>query len=375
MRAVILLLGLSLALYPVAGQDGQGKLNVTPFVHFSGGLDDPLPGAATISIGGSPEGLQFKVERVELTHTPANFVVLSPTSGTVPALVKVALDQSVVRTMTPGAYWLDVFFSIVGQTQPSRTGVSVILSLGLPPPPAVQSVVSTASYQPNISPGEIVSIFGTHLGQPATSASYNEFGLYPTALAGTTVTFNGIAAPMLYMSANQINALVPYELAGQKTAGVIVKRVSGQYTQTSTASTVSLMDTSPGIFTVQNGTGQGAILNYPDSSYNSAENPAPSGSAITLFATGSGLWNQAVESGSIFLGPIYPLVTPKAPVSLTIGGQPATILYAGPSPYQLWELLQINAVVPLGTGSGQRPVVLTIGQNDNSAQAVTMAIK
>jgi uncharacterized protein (TIGR03437 family) len=390
MRACILLLGLSLAVCPVAGQDGQAYLNVDPFVYFSGGLDDPLSSfrvghgkgdqsmagsMTTIGIGGSAAGLQFKVDRVELRNSPVNFIVLSPTSGTVPALVKVALNESVVRTMPPGAYNLIVFFSIVGQTQPSRDGVSVYLNLALPPPPAVEAVVGTVSVLLKSSPGEFVSIYGTHLGQPETSASPGELGLYPKALAGTSVTFNGIAAPLLYMNMNQINALVPYELAGQKTADVVVKRSFGQYDQTSAAFTVPILDTSPGIVTTQYGRGQGAILNLPDSSLNGAENPALPGSAITLYATGSGVWSQAVENGSIFLGPIYPLITPIAPVSLTIGGQPATILYSGPAPYQLWELLQINAIVPSGAGSGQRPVVLTIGQNDNSAQEVTMAIK
>lgn len=63
------------------------------------------------------------------------------------------------------------------------------------------------------------------------------------------------------------------------------------------------------------------------------------------------------------------------PVSLTIGGKPATLLYVGASPYQVWSLLQVNAIVPTDTDSGQQPVVLTIGQNDNSQQRVTIAIK
>jgi uncharacterized protein (TIGR03437 family) len=63
------------------------------------------------------------------------------------------------------------------------------------------------------------------------------------------------------------------------------------------------------------------------------------------------------------------------PVSLTIGGKPATLLYVGAAPYEVWSVLQVNAVVPNDAGSGQQPVILMIGANDNSQQQVTVAIK
>jgi uncharacterized protein (TIGR03437 family) len=226
----------------------------------------------------------------------------------------------------------------------------------------------------------MISVFGTHLAQPPASATYNEIGLYPTSLAGTTVTFSGISAPLLYISQGQINALVPYGIAGQKTADVVVTRVTGTFSQSSGTFTISLMDTSPGLFTAtQNGSGQAAILEYPDSVYNSTDHPAYPGSVITLFATGMGVWDPPVPDGGIDLFD-FSRIPPQSsflakPVSLTIGGQPARILYTGASPYQVWGLLQINAVVPDNVASGVQPVVLKIGQNDNSSQNVTMAIK
>ena len=65
----------------------------------------------------------------------------------------------------------------------------------------------------------------------------------------------------------------------------------------------------------------------------------------------------------------------SAPLSLTIGGKPATVFYAGTALYEPWALLQINAYVPNDAPSGQQPVVLTVGKNDNSQQKVTMAIQ
>ena len=49
-----------------------------------------------------------------------------------------------------------------------------------------------------------------------------------------------------------------------------------------------------------------------------------------------------------------------APVSLTIGGRPATIQYAGGAPYQVMGMFQVNAKVPDGIGSGPQPVVVTV---------------
>jgi uncharacterized protein (TIGR03437 family) len=68
-------------------------------------------------------------------------------------------------------------------------------------------------------------------------------------------------------------------------------------------------------------------------------------------------------------------VTPVAPVSLTIGGQPAKILYAGAAPFLVSGVLQVNAIVPEGIGSGPQPLVLRVGQSSNAQQQVTVAVQ
>jgi uncharacterized protein (TIGR03437 family) len=187
------------------------------------------------------------------------------------------------------------------------------------------------------------------------------------------VTFNGVPAPTLFNNTAQINAVVPYAVAGQKTVQVVVSH----YGQMSYSSTMPVADTSPGIFTLtQDGRGQGAILNDGATvTVNGATNPAPKGSAITIYATGAGLWNQTVPDGLFLTNVLQPPIVSKEAVSLSIGGQPAQILYAGAAPYMISGVLQINAVVPLNIGSGVQPVVLTIGQNNNAQQSVTVAIQ
>jgi uncharacterized protein (TIGR03437 family) len=335
------------------------------------------PHPALVNIGDtSTQPFLFKYVGVQFVAGTADFVVVSPSSGTAPGVnVGISINPNVAAYLPPGGYSEYVLFAPLGQ--PSlKDGVQVFLTVTPPPPPAVTSIVNSASLQPSISPGALVSIFGANLGTPPITAQYNDSGLYPTTFGNTTVTFNGTVAALLYVSTTQINAVVPYEAAGQKTVSVIVTHDS----VASPAFSVPLMDTSPAIFTAtQNGKGQGAILNDDpnvNQTPNSADNPAAKGIPITIYATGGGLLSQPVQDGSIallFAEPPYASI--KAPLSVTIGGQPARISYAGVAPFEVNGMLQVNATVPNNIGSGAQPVVLTIGDNNNAAQQVTVAVK
>lgn len=104
---------------------------------------------------------------------------------------------------------------------------------------------------------------------------------------------------------------------------------------------------------------------------------------MVIYATGGGVLKSsnggtlplAPQTGSVTLGEQQPTYAPIVPVSVTIGGQAAQINYVRCAPYEIVGMLQINAVVPQGIGSGAQPVVLKIGNNDNSAQQVTVAVK
>lgn len=336
-----------------------------------------------------------------------NFVVVSPSSGVSDGVsstgVGVALNPNVVPYLPSGSYAGSIGFATPGQTSGPYAGALVTLNLKFAGQPIIQSVSNAATLQPDISPGEMVSIFGAHLGTAAVTAQYDSFGLFPTDLSRRDysqpsgsphdgVTFNSIAAPLLYYSPNQINALVPYGVAGQTSVSVVVTHNGSQ----SVPFSLPVKDTSPGIFTVgQNGSGQGAIFNAGSTpnavTLNSADNPAPKGSVITLFATGFGIWDETIPDGSVLFGggllcdPTPPLVStgcktiegiaPVAPVSLTIGGQSALLLFVGPAPGTVSGMLQVNAFVPSGIGTGPQPVVLTAGTNSNSQQQVTVAVK
>jgi uncharacterized protein (TIGR03437 family) len=195
--------------------------------------------------------------------------------------------------------------------------------------------------------------------------------MVPTTLGGVTVTFNDVAAPLLFVNALQVNAIVPYELAGQTNANVVV--IFGGLTSATLQTTV--VDTRPAIFSLtEGGSGQGAILNQ-DSSVNGTSKPAAKSSVIQIFGTGEGQLVPAVLTVSLTPG-VAPFPKPVAtPITVTIGGQPAQIQYAGEAPTLVSGVIQVNAVVPAGVASGNQPVVLTIGNNANNTQTITVAVQ
>ncbi len=301
-----------------------------------------------------------------------NPIIVIPSSGTTPAAVTIGLNPLAVALMQPGGGAnLVVGFSIPGQSTPAGCGSEVMITVPGAPAPSIQSVVNAASLQLALSPGALVSVFGTDLTGPTQSTTYDATASFPTSVASTSVTFNGTAAPLVYVSPGQINAIVPFALAGQTSAQVLVTR----FGVASAAITVPLQTTSPGIFTAsQSGSGQGAIWQQGANgqfTFNSSTNPASSGTALEIFATGMGVWTPPAQSDlALFGGASFT----TQPVSVTIGGQSAKVLYAGTIGGMLtsWSVLQVNAVVPAGLASGPQQVVLKIGANDNSQQNVTV---
>ena len=135
-----------------------------------------------------------------------------------------------------------------------------------------------------------------------------------------------------------------------------------------------MVNTTPAIFALTgNGNGQGAILNQ-NLTVNGSANPAAKGSVIVIYATGEGQIVPVPATGAITSG-VAPFPKPVANVSLTIGGQTATPVFVGEAPTLVSGVLQINAIVPTNIGSGNQQIVLTIGNNTNNLQVVTVAVQ
>jgi uncharacterized protein (TIGR03437 family) len=259
--------------------------------------------------------------------------------------------------------------TVVGGKVYVPTDSNQVTVYGLLPVPGVTAVVSAASFTSfAIAPGELISLFGNSIG-PAVPVGLqmDSSGKVATSLAGLTVSFDGNPAPLLYASAGQINAVVPFEVAGKSTTLMRVSAPGGAvFTVTLPVSTAA-----PAIFAI-GAAGQGAILNG-DLSVNSAANPAARGSSIAIYATGAGLLSPAVADGTIVSATNLPLSV--APIAVTIGGQAATVSYQGAAPGLVAGVMQINAQVPANVTPGTAvPVAISVG-GTAGLNTVTMAVK
>ena len=209
--------------------------------------------------------------------------------------------------------------------------------------PAVQSVQNGATFKSGaVAPGEIISVFGSTLG-PSTplGVQLDASGRVSTQVGGTQVLFDGIAAPLLYVSSTQLNIVVPYEVSGSTIMQVLYQG------NPSATTTLGVTASSPGIFGIAN----------QDGSVNSSTSPAPAGSVLVIYGTGEGQTNPAGIDGNVN-NSIFP--APVLPVSVKIGGQIANVLYAGAAPGFVSGVLQVNVQIPSGL-TGSQPVQLAIG--------------
>ena len=233
------------------------------------------------------------------------------------------------------------------------------------------SVVNAATFQSGpVAPGEIVALFGSALGPPTPALlTLTNPRLVANSLQGVQVYFDGVPASVLYASARQVNAVVPYSVAGRASTEVQLEYLGVR----SNAVTLPVTATAPGIFSsTGSGQGQGAILNAHDDSVNSTFNPAARGDWVSIFATGAGVTTPASIDGFVASAP---LSTPNAAVSITMGGLPCQIEYKGAAPGLVSGVLQINAQVPAGLAPGPAvPVQIQIGPATSSS-IVTLAVK
>ncbi len=200
---------------------------------------------------------------------------------------------------------------------------------------AAQPVVNTggilnvASYAPpglpnsSIAQGSLFAIFGTGLG-PTPHAAVYAFPLTPNGFQGTTVTVtvNGttVKAPVLFTSANQINAMLPS--ATPVGSGTLTVTYNGQ---TSAPVSIDVTAHSFGAFAVsQAGSGPAVITNanYQPLSFTFAAN---ADELMILWGTGLG-----PVTGDENAGPL-PGNIPSLPVKVYVGNQQATITYQGRS--------------------------------------------
>lgn len=223
--------------------------------------------------------------------------------------------------------------------------------------PAISSggVASAVSGAAGAAPGSWISIYGSNLATAtrAVAASDLTNNILPTTLGGVSVRVNDKPAFLQYVSASQINVLTPSDTARGSVA-VLVTNASGSATASTTLSAVL-----PGLSVLSNYVravrSDGAIVNGTGNAETGFRVSAAvgQGDVLSLYGTGFGATSSSLADGTVFSGS-YPTTNP---VTVTIGGVAATVLYAGlvgPGLYQ------INVTVPTALADGDHAVVATV---------------
>ena len=216
---------------------------------------------------------------------------------------------------------------------------------------ALSAATSAASFSSGaVSPGELVSLFGSGLGPTAGTGLRLQDGLVASDLAGVRVYFDDAAAPLLFIQDGQINAVSPFSLAAKSDTAVMVDN-NGVW---SASLPLTVAATHPAAFL----SGKLAAALNQDGSVHSASNPATRGSIVMLYVTGLGALTSPIVDGAVAWSTDP---KPAQPPTVTLNGRPVRILYLGPAPGLVYGVYQINILIPDDAPSGILPLVIRSG--------------
>ncbi len=221
-----------------------------------------------------------------------------------------------------------------------------------------------------VTPGKIVVLYGNRVG-PTTlaNAQLTSDGRLATSLGGTELLFDGIPAPLLYTSAGQLAAIVPYAVDGKVGTQVRIRTSAGGL---SDAVALPVTPVAPSLFSSDfTGSGQGAIVNQ-DGSINGAKKPAAKGSIVLLYATGEGQTRPGGVDGSLATANNLPI--PANNVKVFVNGKAAEVLYTGGVPGQVAGLMQLNVRIPLDAPAGDVQIQVQVG-DQQSQPGITVAVQ
>jgi len=346
---------------------GQTLTAAPATLNFSYAIGGATPPAQTVQLTASGTTPAPFTTAITTSPSGGTWLAVSPTSGTTPATLSVTVSPA---SLTAGTYIGTITISSASSVNPVT--VTVNLAVSAIPTPVISAIANAGSYATGaVSPGENIVIFGTGIG-PATIAAgtLTSSNAFSTTAGNTQVTFDGVAAPVIYASSGQTSVMVPYGVSGRTVTTI---RVSYQGVQ-SAPLIYNVTATAPGIYTQnESGTGPGAIENQ-DYSVNGPSRPAATGSAVAVYMTGEGVTNTLPADGAIAPGNGTGLYKPVLGVTATVAGIPATVLYYGTAPGIVYGVMQVNLTIPANVPSGPQPIVITVGTT-NTQTGVTVAVQ
>jgi uncharacterized protein (TIGR03437 family) len=177
-----------------------------------------------------------------------------------------------------------------------------------------------------LAPGKVIRVVGRGIGPATRTPGIIKAGVITNTVAGVQVTFDGVAAPLLYVSATEIGCIVPYGIAGRSMTTL-------QVTYNVAASNVvqaPVQASAPDVLEVLNS----------DFSINSMSNPAEANAIITLYLTGAGQTIPASFDGEVYAPPL-----PKFENTITLSGL-LPVTFVGAADGLAEGILQVNFQAP-----------------------------
>jgi uncharacterized protein (TIGR03437 family) len=238
---------------------------------------------------------------------------------------------------------------VVAMTSP-RNVRAVLEAIPYISPTGVANAAGTTP-STSVAPGSIVSIFGANLAGGTESAPD---GMLPQTLAGVTARAGDRLLPLVFASAQQINAVLPSTLAeGQQ---VLTVSPPGQ---PEVRALFTVARNAPGLF--------GTIF-HEDGSAVSADSPAKVGELLTVYGTGFGPTDRPRLDGFPLPAGVDYLISD--PVEAGVGDSTVNVVKAFAAPGKVG----IDAVqfrLPDGAASGPFKVVI----NGVESNTVTLPVQ
>ncbi len=315
-------------------------------------VGDLVPLTQTVSVRSSSTTVQ-SFTAVASVVNGSGWLGASAATGSTPATLTLSVNPT---GLAPGTYFGAVTLTPSG-TNASPQPISLTLTVLATPTPVITTVQSAASGAPGtVSPGQLVTILGKGVGPKGLVVFPLGSTTVPTTVGSTTVTFNGVAAPVIYASTAATTVQVPYNIVVGQPLSMRVTYVAAQSAEFVVASQAIY----PGLFSADaTGKGQAAALNQ-DFSLNSPSNPARRGDVLVLYGTGEGVTTPALATGSLVpLMPPFP--RPVVQPVVFFNGQQGTVMYAGEAPGSVSGLFQINVQIPTNIPAGPVSVQAAFG--------------
>ncbi|MCU1237909.1 MAG: Cadherin-like beta sandwich domain protein [Candidatus Solibacter sp.] len=262
-----------------------------------------------------------------------SWITVSPSSGTAPATLLVRPNPA---GLMPGSQSTRITLAFAdGRLFAVRVTLEVA---------GVTAFANAASFAP---------------GPAAPNTLLAAFGNFPGCTSDARVSIDHADTTVFASSSTQINFLLPAAVSDQQSAGVQITCAGASFPIVS----LPVIPAAPALLTAsQTGAGEAAIVNE-DGSVNT---PSPAGTIVTLYGTGFGLLGNASPDG---------LAHTVLPVSASVGGKAATVLYAGEAPGYTPGLQQINVLIPPDAPTGPSVLLRLVVGGINTQDGVTLAIQ